>query len=102
MTAPIISVKQGNYVRLKATFYDADGILANPTSVTALLTLPDGTEVTPTLTSSSTGIWSTTYLVADDAPCGIAVFRPDGAGAVVAADDTTFHILKPKTPTEYE
>ena len=50
----------GSDYTITTTFRDAQGALADPDDVTALVQAPDGTQSTPTPTSTTTGIWTTT------------------------------------------
>jgi hypothetical protein len=51
----------GDVVPLSVSVYDSAGALADATAVTVTITLPDGTTSTPTVSSSSTGVYSATY-----------------------------------------
>lgn len=72
-----VSVIAGSNFIVTATFRDAMGDLANPTSVSAVIQAPDGTQTTPTPTSSSVGVW-TTVVPTDQA--GFWFYQISGAG----------------------
>lgn len=49
----------GNDYVITTRFYDSEGNLTDPDGVTALIQKPDGTQETPTPTSSEVGVWVT-------------------------------------------
>ena len=51
----------GDVVPLAVNVKDTAGALANATAVVLTITLPDGTTATPSVTNSSTGVYSATY-----------------------------------------
>lgn len=72
-----VNVIAGTNVEITSTFRKANGDLADPTTVTALIRHPDGTTSGPTPTSSSTGIWTT--VVPTDDP-GYWYYQISGSG----------------------
>lgn len=74
-------------VPVTATFTNAAGAPANPTTVTLTIRKPDGTVLTPAPTNSSTGVY--TYNLAVDQP-GLWWYTFVGTGAVAAADRNSF------------
>lgn len=72
-----MTIIAGSNAIVTATFRDANGDLANPSAVTAVVQAPDGTQTTPTPTSSTLGIW-TTVIPTDQA--GYWFWQISGAG----------------------
>lgn len=89
--------RQGQSVKLTASFTDADGDPANPASVSCLVREPDGTETTydsastPAVTNPETGTFE--VILPADAP-GIWVYRWEGAtGTTTPVDEDSFTVL---------
>lgn len=79
----------GTRVALVASFTTEDGTLADPTSVTAEIILPDSTIVQlPQPFPQSTGVWETTFLTT---VAGLHQFRFAGTGALSAAAEGSFY-----------
>ena len=80
----------GTQITLTATFTDAAGVLTNPTSTTAKIRLPDGsqTALTP-LVNGSTGVFTFAYTPLS---VGLYIYQFAGTGAVVVAGESTFLI----------
>lgn len=72
----------GDVATLTASFTDAAGSAADPTSVTLTVQAPDGTQATPTPTSSVVGTWTADVSVTQ---AGVWWYRFEGTGAVAAA-----------------
>lgn len=72
-----VNVIAGSSVEITTTFNKADGTLADPTTVSALIRHPDGTTSNPTPTSSSVGVW-TTVIPTDDS--GFWFYQISGEG----------------------
>lgn len=81
----------GDTVQLTGTFTDANGALADPTTVVCRLLKPDGTTATLTATKQSTGVYTATATIDQD---GTHWFRFTGSGTVGASDED---ILKVQT-----
>jgi len=77
----------GDPVPLRAEFRDANGVLTN-TTVTLEIRKPDGTISSPTPTNSSTGVYTYTVPVVDQA--GLWWYSFMGAGAVTATEQNSF------------
>lgn len=73
---------KGQAVRCECTF-DVDGTLIDPTSVTAKVKAPDGTETTPTVTNPSTGVYRA-EVTADQS--GTWYYRFESTGGVSAEE----------------
>lgn len=86
--------QRGQSVRLYCSFADANGVTANPTTVTCRVEEPDGTETTyttPTITNPSTG---TFQLIVVPDQSGMYSYRWEGTtGTSVAVDEDQFHVL---------
>jgi hypothetical protein len=89
--------RQGQSVKLTASFTDAAGDPSNPTTVRCLVREPDGTETTytvltdPAVTNPSTGSYQ--LLVTADAP-GIWTYRWEGeTGTTTPVDEDTFVVM---------
>lgn len=78
----------GDEVRLSVAFTDADGVAADPTTVTCTVRKPDGSTLTPSATGSS-GSYH-----ADIQPdqTGNWHYRFAGTGALVAAEEGQFYV----------
>jgi hypothetical protein len=78
---------------MEATFKNAAGALANPTTVTLRIQKPDGTIASYTnasgLTSDTTGIW---YRDHDIDVAGTWQFRFEGTGTIKATHESAFRI----------
>jgi hypothetical protein len=61
----------GDVVPLAVNVKDTAGALANATAVALTITLPDGTTATPSVTNSSTGVYSATYTPAVSGRFGV-------------------------------
>lgn len=86
--------QKGQTIKLTFTFTNAAGAPANPTTVTAQVEKPDGTETsytTPTITNPSTGTFE--LLVTGD-QSGVWTYRSLGVtGTTVAPFEGQFAVL---------
>jgi len=75
-------IDQGQTWRYRQTVTDTNGTLADAGTVTAAVTLPDGTAVTPapTFTHTSTGTYDLAYLTAQS---GLHVLRTTATGGIL-------------------
>lgn len=86
----------GDLLRLKATFTDVDGAVADPSTVTVTVLAPSGTETEKTyaagdLVRVSTGIYYYDFTVTES---GRHYFTWDAGGAYVASDQGAFQVAK--------
>lgn len=86
----------GDLLRLKATFTDVDGAVADPTTVAVTVLTPGGTETEWTcaggdLTRVSTGIYYYDFSVTES---GKHYFTWSAGGAYVASDQGAFQVAK--------
>lgn len=95
---------RGALVRLTASFYDENGVLADPTTRTIRLTDKDGVSVGDftggSLTQVATGIWRYKWdstAVADN-KLGVYIYAGLGTGTVQAAGKRSFVLVSEKTP----
>lgn len=65
----------GDTVRVTATFRNENGALDDPADVACIIRRPNGVNIEPTPTSSSTGIWSATVNIDDS---GVWRYRFEG------------------------
>jgi hypothetical protein len=86
------SYVQGSLVTIQATFALADGVLTNPTAVTAEWRDPGGTVHSTTPTSPSTGVWQADI---DTTPFdgGEVLYKFLGTGTCQAANVGSFKII---------
>ena len=76
------------------TFRDLAGTLTSPTTVTAKLVEPDGTQSDLSPVEESTGVYSATVPTIDQA--GTHTVKFFGAGALVAAEELSFRVRSTK------
>lgn len=86
----------GDVLRLKATFTDIDGAVADPTTVTITVLAPSGTETEKTygaaqVTRVSTGVYYYDFSVTES---GKHYFNWSAGGAYVASDQGAFQVAK--------
>src|SRR6185295_8865126 len=74
----------GDPLPLTGTFRNSAGNLADPTTVTLSVRKPDGALLTPTPTSTLTGIWTYTVPSATNDTPGLWWYTFTGTGAVAA------------------
>lgn len=82
----------GMTVRLTASFTDAAGAAANPTTVTLVVETSDQTDTSYSPTNSATGTYVYDYVIADACPVGRTYYRFKGTGAIVAAAEGCFYV----------
>ena len=70
-------------------FTDADGALADPTTVVVTVQAPDGTQTTPSTTKEAVGRYSATV---EPDQAGVWAYRWVGTGAVAAAEEGQFFV----------
>ncbi|MFO0293782.1 MAG: hypothetical protein ACK51F_10620 [Rhodospirillales bacterium] len=85
----------GDLVELRATFTDAAGVPANPTTVTVRVQKPDGTITTPSAASGVTGTWTATISLDQSGWWGYVFI---GAGANAAAEESRLFVRRPLVP----
>lgn len=78
----------GDAPTVTATFSDEDGVLTNPTTVTAKLLAPDGTQTDLTPANTGTGIYRAAVPTLTQA--GTHRVKFFGTGALVAAEEVAF------------
>lgn len=76
----------GQLVTLEGRF-TVDDALTNPGAVTCIVEAPDGTETTPTATSSESGVWTATVTAT---AAGRWRYRFEGTTPVQATDEGSF------------
>jgi hypothetical protein len=79
----------GDGIRITTTFTDLAGAVADPTTVVCRVRAPNGTQSTPTVTRTSTGIYYSDVTV--DQP-GDWRYRMVGTGAITAVDEGYFNV----------
>jgi hypothetical protein len=85
----------GTEVRVTGTFKDADGAVANPTTISLVVRDPSGNEATytyggaGTITKGSTGIYHQGITTDEE---GVWVYQWTGTGAVVTVDEGWFNV----------
>ena len=80
----------GDLVELTASFTTvSSGSASDPTTVTITVRDPTGTTSTPSVTKSSTGIYTAQVAPTD---AGIWLWRAVGTGAVQAANQSEFEV----------
>lgn len=83
-------------VRLSAEFRNNSGVLADPSSVTFKIKLPDGTitsyvyGVDVSVVKDSVGLFHMDFNVSDDT--GIFFYRVEGGGSLRAASESKFTV----------
>lgn len=85
----------GDAVRLRATFRDEAGDLADPTEVALSLLLPDRSTIDPEPARESLGVWS---VVVDVTQSGTWRYRWQATGAVTAAEEGSFDVRRRMVP----
>ncbi len=86
-------------VPLRAEFRNSAGTLADPTTVTLNIRKPGGTVLTPSPTSSATGIWTYTIPAGTNNESGLWTYAFTGTGAVAAVEQATFVVERDLTAT---
>jgi hypothetical protein len=93
VSAPL---EQGETYQYRQTVTDAAGVLANAGTVTATVTLPDGTTTAPTVSNSGTGLYDFDYLTVQAGRHTILGSATGGAlGTAVEKFDDTFTVEEP-------
>lgn len=79
----------GTKVTMTGTFKDINGALVDPTTVTAMVNLPDGSavDITSTLSHLTTGVYTVTYIPTQP---GGHDYRMQGTGNCQVASDGSF------------
>lgn len=90
-----MSFDYGDPVALSVQVRDSTGALANATTVTCTVTLPDGTTSSPSVTNASTGVYTISYA---PTAAGRHVVRWTATGTNAAEFDDVF-IVKARTAT---
>ena len=85
----------GDGIQLRHEVRNADRVLTAAT-VTLVVTRPDGTTITPSVTASSTGIYDAATFTVDQA--GLWAFEWTVSGAVIDVDHGTFSVSDPSPP----
>lgn len=80
---------KGDNRRLSITFTDFNDTLADPTTVTAIITEPDGTVVNPAVVNDGVGLYHADFTFTKQ---GRHLVRFEGTGAVVSAEQTDVYI----------
>lgn len=81
----------GDLYTARATFRDEAGALANPDDVDLTVEAPDGTQTTPTPSSTATGIWTWDQSLTQS---GVWVFKWVGTGAVTAVESVEVYVRR--------
>ena len=79
----------GTEVTLEGKFYDEEGGLADPDSVSAEIRLPGGTveDLTSSVSKDAVGIYSVAYTPTTN---GLYEYRFSGTGSLIAAGENSF------------
>jgi hypothetical protein len=80
----------GTKVTMTGTFRDVSGALVDPTTVTAMVNLPDGSvvDISSTLINVSVGVYTVTYVPTQ---AGGHDYRIQGTGNCQVASDGSFN-----------
>lgn len=81
----------GDTVRVSATFRNVNSALADPATVTCTFRRPNGTNVTATPTSSTTGVWTADTTVDDS---GVWRYRFEGTDTESVAEEGAFVVRR--------
>ena len=81
----------GDTVRVSATFLNVNGVLADPATVTCTFRRPNGTNITATPTSSTTGVWIAEVTVDDS---GVWRYRFEGTDTESVAEEGSFVVRR--------
>jgi hypothetical protein len=93
MSAPL---EQGETYQYRQTVADSAGVLANAGTVTATITLPDGTTSSPTVVNSGTGLYDFDYLTAQVGRHTLLGSATGGTlGSATEKFDDTFNVEEP-------
>lgn len=93
MSAPL---EQGETYQYRQTVTDALGVAANAGTVTATITLPDGTIATPTVVNSATGLYDFDYLTSQAGRHTMLGSATGGVlGTAIEKFDDTFNVEQP-------
>lgn len=96
MSAPL---EQGESYQYRFTVYDSSGAPADAATVTATITLPDGTPTSPTVTHSGLGLYDIDYTTVQT---GRHVLLGDATGGVLASDHEKFEdVFNVEIPGRY-
>lgn len=79
---------RGDLVRLSATFTDAAGAVADPTTVVLRLLAPDGTASTPATVKDSVGVYHYDLSIT---ATGYWSYRWEGTGTVQTAEESQLY-----------
>ena len=81
----------GDAPSVTGTFYDTNDVLTDPTTVTAELVEPDGTQTTIIdITNTSTGVYAANLPTIDQVGTHIVKFF--GVGNLIAAEETRIEV----------
>lgn len=93
MSAPL---EQGETYQYRGTVTDAAGVPTNAGTVTATITLPDGTTVVPTIVNSGAGLYDFDYLTTQAGRHTLLVSSTGGTlGSATEKFDDTFNVEEP-------
>lgn len=81
----------GDVATVTASFTNAAGAAADPTTVTLVVQAPDGTQTTPTPTSAVVGTWTADVSVTQ---AGTWWYRFEGTGAIQTAGEGMFRVRR--------
>lgn len=90
----------GQQLELRGTFYDEDSNLVDPSTISLVITLPDGTTVSKVkadLTAESTGVYTYAYTITMD---GAHRYKYSSTGPV-SAKEGYFPVKPVQVPTKY-
>lgn len=85
-----MAVDLGDVYALTVETRDSGGVLANAGSVVLTIQLPDGTEITPSVSNPSAGRYQVDYLTVQS---GLHLVHWDATGANASAYADSFHVL---------
>jgi len=85
----------GTDIQMTGTFRDLTGALADPSTVTAKLIDPTGSETTLSPSKVSTGVYNATFT---PSLSGWHYYRFAGTGSVTAAGEGAFYVKEQKVP----
>ena len=93
MSAPL---EQGETFQYRQTVVDAAGVPANAGTVTATITLPDGTTTSPSVVNSAAGLYDFDYLTVQVGRHTLIGSATGGTlGSAVEKFDDVFHVEQP-------
>lgn len=80
---------KGDNRRLSIVFTDFNDLAASPTTVTAIITEPDGVQVNPVVVNDGVGLYHADFTFTK---AGRHKVRFEGVGALVSAEQTDVYI----------